>query len=63
MRPGSPAFIAGLQTDDVLVSVNGKEAKTANDFAAAIKELPQGGLIKLLVRRGSSTLFVPMLKP
>jgi serine protease Do len=63
VRPGSAAFMSGLQVDDVVVLVNGKEVKTANDFAAAVQATANGGLLKVTVRRGASTLFVPVLKP
>jgi serine protease Do len=63
VRPGSPAFLAGLQADDVILSVNGKEARTASDFAAIVKETPAGGLLRLTLRRGSSTIFIPLPKP
>jgi serine protease Do len=63
VRPGSPAFFAGLQPDDVILEVNKSETRKADDFAAILKNAPSGTLLKMLIRRGSSTLFVPMLKP
>jgi serine protease Do len=63
VRPGSPAFLAGLQPDDVVVEVNRKETRTAADFAAVVKETPVGGLLKIRLRRGPSTIFIPMPKP
>jgi serine protease Do len=36
VRPGSPAFLAGLQPDDVVVEVNKKETRTAADFATVV---------------------------
>lgn len=63
VRPGSPAFMAGLQPDDVIVAVNGKEARTAGDFANVTREVRAGAALKLTLRRGASTLFVPLKKP
>jgi len=63
VRPGSPAFQAGLQPDDVIIEVNRKETRTAADFAAVVKETPDGGLLRIRLRRGASTIFIPMPKP
>lgn len=63
VRPGSPAFMVGLQADDVILTVNGKEARSAADFATHAKEVPAGGVLKLTLRRGASTLFIPLQKP
>ncbi len=63
VRPGSPAFVAGLQPDDVIVTVNKKDIRTANDFAAIVKGTPDGGLLKILLRRSGATIFIPLEKP
>ena len=63
VRPGSAAFLAGLMPDDVIVEVNKKDTKTANDFAAVVKDTPNKGVLKLLLRRGASTIFIAVQKP
>lgn len=63
VRPGSPAFLAGLQADDVILQVNGKATRSANDFAAVVKETAAGGLLRMTLRRGDSTIFIPLPKP
>jgi serine protease Do len=63
VRPGSAAFEAGVQTDDVILKVNGKEVRTASDFASVVKETPSKGLLRLTLRRGDSTIFIPLPKP
>ena len=63
VRPGGPSFKAGLATDDVIVKVDATDIRTAPDFAAAATAARGGALMKLLVRRGGATLFVPLLVP
>jgi serine protease Do len=63
VRPGSPAFLAGVGVDDVVTSVNGIPVSDADAFAVVVKATPSGGLLKLLVARGSSTVFAAVKKP
>lgn len=63
VRPGSPAFLGGLGVDDVVTSVNGIPVSDADAFAVVVKATPSGGLLKLLVARGSSTVFAAVKKP
>ncbi|HEY4222454.1 MAG TPA: trypsin-like peptidase domain-containing protein [Myxococcota bacterium] len=63
VRPGSPAFIADIHVDDVLIEVNKKSTRTANDFAAIVKETPSQGVLKIKLRRGASTVFIALAKP
>ena len=63
IRPGSPASMAGLHTDDVIVAVNHQETRTARQFADIVKAAPAGSLLKILLHRGNSTLFIPIPKP
>ncbi|OGQ23688.1 MAG: hypothetical protein A2138_00935 [Deltaproteobacteria bacterium RBG_16_71_12] len=63
VRPGGPSFRAGLAPDDVIVKVDSGDIRTAPDFAAAATAAKGGALMKLLVRRGGSTLFVPLMVP
>ena len=63
VRPGGPSFRAGIASDDVIVKVNGGDIRTGPDFAAAATAAKGGELLKLLVRRGSATLFIPLMVP
>ena len=63
VRPGGPSFRAGIAVDDVIAKVNTADIRTAPDFAAAATGAKSGELLKLLVRRGGSTLFIPLLVP
>jgi serine protease Do len=63
VRPGSPAFMAGIGPDDVVVRVNGKDVDSGEAFAEIVKATPSGELLKLSLRRGGSTVFAVMKKP
>ena len=63
VRPGSVAFFAGVAPDDVIATANGKTVTTGEEFAAIVKATAAGDLIKLSLRRGSSTIFAVMKKP
>jgi len=63
VRPGGPSFKAGLAPDDVIVRVGATDIRSAPDFAAAAAAARGGALMKLLVRRGAATMFVPLLVP
>ena len=63
VRPGSPAFLVGIQPDDVIVEVNKKETRTASEFASVVKETAAGGLLRITLRRGASTIFIPLTRP
>ncbi len=56
--PDGPAAVAGVRNGDVVVAVNGKEvaeARTAQD-ARKILQGPPGSVVKLAVKRDSTTL-------
>jgi len=63
LRPGSPAFQAGLEPNDVVVSVDGKAVVSAEAFAEVVKGAASGAVLKMLVRRGGSTVFAALEKP
>jgi putative serine protease PepD len=56
VRAGSPAAKGGVQTGDVVVSVNGKQVTAANELTAAIAALRPGDKATLKVQRGGSTV-------
>jgi serine protease Do len=63
VRPFSPAADAALLPDDVIVEVDKKACKTASDFAAVVKDKKSGDFLKIILRRGNSTIFIPLKKP
>jgi len=63
IRPGGASFRAGLAVDDVVIKVDAADIRTAPDFAAAATGARGGAVLKLLIRRGGATLFVPLLVP
>jgi S1-C subfamily serine protease len=55
VEPGSPAASAGVQSGDVLVSIDGHEVKDRGEFDARVSSLSQNDDVRLgLVRRGES---------
>jgi serine protease Do len=59
VEPGSRAGEKGLRRGDVILSVNGKEARSIADFEAAVgASHASGDSARLLVRRGDSQRFV-----
>ena len=60
VRPGSPAGEAGLQRGDVIIEVDRHEVKNTDDLQAKLESDDESILI--LIRRGDSTLYVPMKK-
>jgi serine protease Do len=55
---GSKAEGAGLQSGDVIVSVNGQEVVTVDGFKAAVAKAESDGLARLRVRRANGSLFL-----
>jgi S1-C subfamily serine protease len=69
--PGSPAERAGIrptqrdevgriQLGDLIVGVDGKEVKSAEDFAAELENKTVGSTVRLRMRRGQQELEVPV---
>ena len=52
--PGTPAAAAGLQCNDLITSVNGKNTQTAAQVTAALHGVPAGTTVHLTVLRGSA---------
>ena len=53
-----PAARAGIRRGDVVVLVNGKPVKTANDLQSAAAKAK--GTLAVLVKRGDQSIFVPI---
>ena len=57
-QPGSPAARAGIESGDVIVSVNGKEAHDSREVARTISGLPPGTTAAIVVvRKGQEKSF------
>jgi serine protease Do len=56
VAPHGPADAAGLQTGDVVLTVDGKPMSEARDFTLAVFERAPGGTLKLEIQRGKQTL-------
>ena len=54
------ALLAGIRVGDVILAVNNTEVNTVAQFRRAIDAVPRGKSVALLVRRGNSTVYVPM---
>jgi serine protease Do len=55
--PGGPAAEAGLRPGDVVQEVNRQPVRSAGDFARAVEQAGDGGLV-VLVKRGGRTAYV-----
>jgi len=60
--PGSAADEAGLRARDVILEVNRAAVKDVDAYQSAIKASAKGKNVLLLIRRGDSTVYVP-IKP
>lgn len=55
---GSAAADAGLQIDDVIIEVNGKDVKAFPDLAQTVRKFGPGDVLKLRVKRGDESFDV-----
>ena len=49
---------AGIAVGDVIMEINGSKIQTNDDFAKAVSAHKKGAVMRLLLRRGDSALFV-----
>ncbi|MBM4040587.1 MAG: PDZ domain-containing protein [Planctomycetes bacterium] len=56
VRDGSPAAIAGLQKNDVLVRFDGAEIKTFQDLKKALEDKKPNQVVSLSIQRGDEKL-------
>lgn len=61
VRPGSPAALAGVRPDDLILSIAGRPVATCADYAKAVRGLRADDALELVVKRGSEivTLTTP----
>jgi serine protease Do len=58
--PNSPAAAAGLKPDDLVVSMGGEVIRDVSDFKAAIKQLPPGVEVEIVVKRKDDVLTLKL---
>jgi serine protease Do len=58
VETGSPAEEAGIQTGDVILSVNRNHVKNVGEFSREVGKAKQGDGLLLLVQRGQGALFI-----
>ncbi len=61
VRAGSPAAAAGLQADDLVISVGGEKTGSVRDCNSALALLPAGVEAVLVVKRGNELLRVALV--
>ncbi len=63
ITPNSPADKAGLQSEDRIVQVNGKDINTWREFVLIVRENPDRELVLSIQRAGQSALIEKTLCP
>jgi serine protease Do len=61
VQPGSSASEAGLRSQDIILEVDKQKVANSTDLEKQLSKADDGAL--LLIRRGDSTLFVPLEQP
>jgi serine protease Do len=61
VTPGSAAAQAGLQPHDIILEINRRAVGNVDAYRRALKEESKGKAVLLLVRRGQSAVFVPVV--
>lgn len=60
VRRGSPAAVAGLKTDDMIVSIGGSSVGTVKQYEETIERLVPGEEVILVVKRGTEFVRIPL---
>ena len=63
IRLGSPAFLAGIRPDDVVIEFEGNAIVSAENFATRIESSASGRMMRVRLWRGERTLYVALEKP
>lgn len=58
IKAGGSAEQAGISIGDIIREINGARIDSIGDYEKAVNEHKKGGVIRLLLRRGESSLFV-----
>jgi membrane-associated protease RseP (regulator of RpoE activity) len=59
--PASPAAAAGLQTDDVLLSIDGQELDDPEDLGNVVQASTPGDTVEVVVLRNGARLAIPVV--
>jgi serine protease Do len=62
VEPESPAVEAGVERGDLIVRVAELEVTTLDDYARAVRAVPHGEMIRMLVKRDNKNLWVAFVK-
>ncbi len=63
VAPGSVAHKAGLRQGDVIIEVNKRPVRSARQFVQQVERVRSGRLVRVLLLRGTATVFIPLVKP
>jgi serine protease Do len=62
VEPESPAVEAGVERGDLILRVGDQSVGGLDDYAKAVRGVPHGDMIKMLVKRDTRTLWVAFAK-
>ena len=58
VRRGSPAELAGVRQDDLILSVNGKNVSNPDEYDERLRAIASNEAIDLVIRRGRSIVTI-----
>lgn len=61
--PRSSAAFGGIEVNDVILKLNGKLVSSAKGFEKGYNNTKEGGFLRILLKRGSSTIFLVLQRP
>ena len=61
--PGTPAAVAGLRSDDLIVRLNGRPVRSIRDYQRLVGERVAGAPVALVVKRGQQLLKFTLVPP
>ncbi len=54
--PNTPAAVAGLNQEDIVIGIDGQSVTTVEQLQQMVEESEVGGRLRLKVRRGNQTV-------
>ena len=60
VKPGGLADEAGITRGDLIREINGTKVSSMEEYNKALESLKKGGVIRLLLRRGESSMYVAL---
>jgi serine protease Do len=58
VEPGSAGERADVRPGDVILEINDTKIQNIGDYEAAVKELKEGGLVRLFIKRGQASVYL-----